>query len=144
VYGVSTNATVSAVSVLSTLFTTPHRPDTIFCVIFCNIFCVVFCNIFCVISYRPHWQEYRSKKRRPADLDADVLQRVDDITAVDAQLFAAALRLLLGRLRWVEGAAGVSLLECIDWEKLHRDTAYISGLWEGEGGLLVGSESGVN
>jgi hypothetical protein len=76
----------------------------------------------------------------PDSLDADVLEKIDEMTKIDAQVFASALRLLLGRLRRVEEAAGVSLLKCIDWEKLHRDTGYISGLWEGPEGLLLTSK----
>ena len=51
---------------------------------------------------------------------------------------AAALRLLLGRLRSVEQATGASVLACIDWGELHRATSYIPGLWSGAGSLLQG------
>ena len=48
---------------------------------------------------------------------------------VDAQLFAAALRLLLGRLRTVEERTGVELRRCIDWHKLWQASGHIPGLW---------------
>ena len=44
-----------------------------------------------------------------------VLAGLDAHTEVDAQLFAAALRLLLARLRRVEESTGAELLRCIDW-----------------------------
>ena len=49
------------------------------------------------------WTETRSTRRDPDSLDADVLAEIDARTAVDGALFAAALRLLLARLRRVEG-----------------------------------------
>ena len=52
------------------------------------------------------------------------------------QLFRAALRLLLARLRAVEEATGSEVLRCLDWEKLRRDTKYVPRLWSGAGGLL--------
>ena len=58
------------------------------------------------------------------------------MTAVDASLFAAALRLLLGRLRAVEEATGKSMLRCVDWGALWRSTRYVPGLWDGAEGLL--------
>ena len=83
------------------------------------------------------WSETRSTRRDPASLPAAVLALLDAQTAVDAALFAAALRLLLGRLRRVEQRSGASLLECLDWEGLHRSTSYVPGLWEGPDGLLA-------
>ena len=71
----------------------------------------------------------------PESLPADLLAQLDDHTAVDAQLFAAALRLFLGRLRTVEERTGAALLACIDWERLWRKTSYIPGLWAGKGAL---------
>ena len=70
------------------------------------------------------------RRHDAADLPADVLRAIDAHTAVDAQLFAEALRLLLGRLRTLEDATGRSLLACIDWGKLWRATGHIDGLWE--------------
>ena len=51
--------------------------------------------------------------------------------AVDTvdQWMAAALRLLLGRLRTVEERTGVELRRCIDWHKLWQASAHIPGLW---------------
>lgn len=60
------------------------------------------------------------KRHEAADLPADVLSAIDAHTAVDAQMFAEALRLLLGRLRTLEDVTGRSLLACIDWGKLWR------------------------
>ena len=37
-------------------------------------------------------------------MPADLLRKIDEHTAVDAALFGAALRLLLGRLAYVEQA----------------------------------------
>lgn len=70
------------------------------------------------------------KRHDAADLPADVLRAIDAHTAVDAQLFAESLRLLLGRLRTLEDVTGRSLLACIDWGRLWRDTGHIEGLWE--------------
>jgi len=81
-----------------------------------------------------HGVERRDHEALPAHLQA----ALDEHTAVDAQLFAAGLRLLLGRLRRVEEATGASLLACVDWTKLHRATYYIPGLWEGPGALSSG------
>ena len=61
----------------------------------------------------------------------------DARTAVDGALFAAALRLLLARLRRVEEETGAVLLRCIDWEDLHQRTGYIDGLWAGGPTALV-------
>ena len=83
------------------------------------------------------WTETRSTRRDPDSLDADVLAKIDARTAVDGALFAAALRLLLARLRRVEEETGAVLLRCIDWEDLHRRTAYIDGLWAGGPTALV-------
>ena len=83
------------------------------------------------------WTETRSTRRDPDSLDADVLARIDARTAVDGALFAAALRLLLARLRRVEEETGAVLLRCIDWEDLHRRTGYIDGLWAGGPTALV-------
>ena len=69
----------------------------------------------------------------PQSLDAQMLAAVDAHTAVDAQLFAAALRLLLGRLQSVEERSGTPLLQCVNWPKLHKSTAHIPGLWAGPG-----------
>ena len=63
-------------------------------------------------------------------LQPDVLALIDEFTAVDAQLFARALRLLLGRLRHVEEKTGASLLRCIPWRRLWRHSRYIPGLWQ--------------
>ena len=67
-----------------------------------------------------------------------VLAQIDAHTSVDEQLFAAALRLLLGRLRTVETMTGVSILKCIDWHKLRRTTQYVPELWEGGDQALLG------
>lgn len=75
-------------------------------------------------------------RRDPNHLPPDVLEGVDAHTRADAQLFAAALRLLLGRLRTVEQRTGAALLACLDWERLHRATGHIEGLWSGPEGLL--------
>ena len=83
-----------------------------------------------------HWVETRSKRRDPASLSEEMLAQIDAHTDVDAQVFAAALRLLLGRLRSVEQATGASVLACLDWGELHRATSYIPGLWSGAGSLL--------
>lgn len=77
------------------------------------------------------------KQHDPQTLPQDVLAQIDAHTAVDAKLFANALRLLLGRLRRVEEMTGASLLPCIDWRKLWRKTDYIPGLWAGPGALVV-------
>ncbi|CAK0795980.1 unnamed protein product, partial [Prorocentrum cordatum] len=61
-----------------------------------------------------HWVETRYTPRGAASLSAATLQQIDAHTAVDARVFAAALRLLLGRLRAVEDATGASVLQCID------------------------------
>jgi hypothetical protein len=55
---------------------------------------------------------------------------------VDARLFAAALRLVLGRLRTVEEATGAALLKCVDWGALRDATEYVPGLWTGPDALL--------
>merc|ERR1712008_360856 len=65
-----------------------------------------------------HWVETRYKTRDAGSLPREMLAQIDAHTDVDAQVFAAALRLLLGRLRTVEDATGASLLECINWHKL--------------------------
>ena len=84
-----------------------------------------------------HWIETRSKKRDPKKLSDKVIAQIDEHTTVDAQLFAAALRLLLGRLRRVEEMSGKELLRCIDWHRLHTTTHYIAGLWDGPDSLLL-------
>ncbi|KAL3906704.1 MAG: hypothetical protein SGPRY_010451 [Prymnesium sp.] len=71
------------------------------------------------------------RRREPASLSAAVLSALDAHTEVDAQVFAAGLRLLLGRLRTVEERTGRALLQCIDWERLWRTTGHIPGLWDG-------------
>jgi len=76
-----------------------------------------------------HWVEYRTKKRSAEDLSAKVMEMMDAHTSIDVPLFAAALRLVLGRLRRVEELTGASLLECIDWQALQKKTDYIPGLW---------------
>ena len=87
---------------------------------------------------RPTWQvETRSAKRDPASLPASILAEIDARTTVDAQLFAAALRLLLGRLRTLEELSGAAILRCLDWQRLRRSTQYVPGLWEGEDALLL-------
>ena len=88
-----------------------------------------------------HWVEQRSQRRLPSALAADVLERLDAHTAVDAQVFAAALRLLLSRLRTVEEQTGAELLWCIDWVSLHGDTHHIRGLWTQGPHALLDSES---
>ena len=70
-----------------------------------------------------------NKALSPDHLQPDMLARIDAFTAVDAQLFAEALRLLLGRLRHVEEITGASLLRCIPWRRLWRRTRYVPGLW---------------
>ena len=66
--------------------------------------------------------------RRDADrLPPAVLQRLDELTAVDAELFGIALRLLLGRLRHVEEVTRVPLLRCVPWKR--------SGARRGDGWL---------
>ena len=86
------------------------------------------------------WNETRSRRRDPSSLPAPLLERLDAMTAVDAALFAAALRLLLGRLRTVEAATGQPLLRCLDWAALWRGTRYVPGLWDGKDeGLLLPS-----
>merc|ERR1712183_408647 len=59
-----------------------------------------------------HWVETRYNHRDPGSLPSEMLAQIDAHTDVDAQVFAAALRLVLGRLRTVEEATGASLLEC--------------------------------
>jgi len=76
------------------------------------------------------------RRTEPHSLPAALLARIDSHTAVDAAVFAAALRLLLGRLRTVEEATGVALLRCIDWRKLHAATHHIQGLWAAADRLL--------
>ena len=83
------------------------------------------------------WQETRSRKRDPATLSAETLAQIDAHTDVDSIVFAAALRLLLGRLRTVEESTGKVVLACIDWERLRATTSYIPGLWDGPHGLLA-------
>ena len=82
-----------------------------------------------------HWVETRSKKRDPRALSEGLLALIDAHTAVDAKLFAAALRLMLGRLRRVEEMTGTSLLKCVNWHKLRAATAYVPGLWTGDDAL---------
>ena len=82
-------------------------------------------------------RSFRRRQPAPTDLDEDVLAQIDAHTSVDAQVFAKALRLLLGRLRTVEEESGVSLLACIDWAKLHEATGHIPGLWSGPDELAV-------
>jgi hypothetical protein len=84
-----------------------------------------------------HWVETRSQKHDPSTLPEDILAKIDAHTAVDAKLFAAALRLLLGRLQTVEERTSVSVLKCIDWYGLYTSTSYIPGLWTGADGLLI-------
>ena len=74
-------------------------------------------------------------RRDTHSLPPELLAQVDAHTRSDAQLFATALRLLLGRLATVEQATGKSLLACLDWPKLHRATGHIDGLWEGPDAL---------
>jgi hypothetical protein len=83
-----------------------------------------------------HWVETRSEKRDPSALPAATLALIDAHTAVDAQLFAAALRLLLGRLLHVEAVTGQALLRCVDWRALQRATSYVPGLWDGPEALM--------
>ena len=83
------------------------------------------------------WVETRSKRRHAAALPPDMLAMLDAQTAVDAALFAAALRLLLGRLRRVEELTGASLLPCLDWDALHAATDYVPGLWTGSADALL-------
>jgi hypothetical protein len=52
-------------------------------------------------------------------------------------VFAAALRLLLGRLQTVEAETGSSVLACIDWHRLHESTSYVPGLWSGAPDALL-------
>ena len=76
------------------------------------------------------------KRHDPLSLSPELLSAIDEHTAVDAQLFAEALRLLLGRLRTVEEATGQELLKCVRWDKLWRATGHIPGLWAGPGAIL--------
>jgi len=84
-----------------------------------------------------HWVETRSEKRDPSALPTEMLELIDAHTAVDSQLFAAALRLLLGRLRHVEEVTGTAILRCIDWQALQSATSYVPGLWQGPEALMV-------
>ncbi|CAJ1431126.1 unnamed protein product [Effrenium voratum] len=69
------------------------------------------------------------QQRDPETLPEDLLRQLDEFTAVDARLFAKALRLLLGRLRSVELQTGAQLLPCLPWRRLWRSTRYVPGLW---------------
>ncbi|CAK9080736.1 unnamed protein product [Durusdinium trenchii] len=70
--------------------------------------------------------------RRGADqLPQEVLDQIDAYTAVDAQLFASAVRLLLGRLRHLEQITQRPLLKCLPWRRLWQSTRYVPGLWHG-------------
>ena len=91
--------------------------------------------------HQRYWDEYRSKKRSADTLPDNIVTSIDAHTAVDAQLFAAALRLVLGRLRTVEEATGKEVLKCIDWMKLKEATAYIPGLWSSSTGDLSNGPS---
>lgn len=73
----------------------------------------------------------------PSSLSEELLAGIDAHTSVDAQLFAAGLRLLLGRLRTVEEETGKRLRSCIDWKKLWKATGHIPGLWAGPDALAV-------
>lgn len=75
-------------------------------------------------------------RRDAGKLPEDLLQKIDNFTAVDAQLFASALRLLLGRLRYVEQVTQRSLLRCVRWRRLWQTTRYIPNLWAGPSQLL--------
>ena len=77
-----------------------------------------------------HWVETRSTKRSPSMLSQAGLQRLDKQTEVDAVIFAEGLKLILGRLKYVEEQTGVALLRCIDWDDLILNTSYIKGLWD--------------
>ena len=72
----------------------------------------------------------------PSSLSEETLGLIDAHTEVDAQLFAEALRLLLGRLKAVEEATGASLLACLDWKKLYKATGHIKTLWRAEGEFI--------
>ena len=72
----------------------------------------------------------------PSSLSEETLALIDAHTEVDAQLFAEALRLLLGRLKAVEEATGASLLACLDWKKLYKATGHIKTLWRAEGEFI--------
>lgn len=84
-----------------------------------------------------YWKESRSVKRKAADLDPKILKIIDEQTSVDAMVYASAIRLFLGRLRYVEENTGTSLLKCIQWGKLYSQTEYIPGLWNGPNGLIA-------
>ena len=71
------------------------------------------------------------KRTDPSSLTADVLERIDEHTKTDAAVFAAALRLLLGRLKAVEEKTGADMLSCLNWRKLHAASSHIPGLWAG-------------
>ena len=58
-----------------------------------------------------------------------MLAQIDEHTQTDARVFAAALRLLLGRLKTVEERTGTALLSCLNWTRLHSTTHHIPGLW---------------
>eukprot|EP00435_Cladocopium_sp_Y103_P049365 s542_g14.t2 len=75
-------------------------------------------------------------RRDAGKLPEDLLQKIDNFTAVDAQIFASALRLLLGRLRYVEQVTQRSLLRCVRWRRLWQTTRYIPNLWAGPYQLL--------
>ncbi|CAB9501839.1 expressed unknown protein [Seminavis robusta] len=86
------------------------------------------------------WVEYRNKKRKKTDVPQHLWDMVDDHTSIDSQVYVAGLRLLLARLQRVEEQTGVSILACIDWITLKRNTEYIPGLWAGAESLLVPDE----
>jgi hypothetical protein len=71
------------------------------------------------------------KRTDPSSLSADVLERIDEHTKTDAAVFAASLRLLLGRLKAVEAKTGADMLSCLNWRKLHAASSHIPGLWAG-------------
>lgn len=69
------------------------------------------------------------KRHDPKSLDAATLDAIDALTEVDGQVFAEALRLLLGRLATVKERTGTDILQCINWRKLYESTGHIHGLW---------------
>jgi hypothetical protein len=80
-------------------------------------------------------------RHEPAELSDATLKLVDEHTSVDAQLFAEALRLLIGRLRTVQEATGNDLLSCMPWRKLHQASGHIPGLWGADASAFAPSGS---
>ena len=77
-----------------------------------------------------------------AAMEQGVRDAIDALTKVDAQVFASALRLLLGRLGTVRERTGTDLLQCINWRKLYESSSHIAGLWAAPGALVCYDEQG--